>query len=219
MIGGYPDHQTYRELYLRYFSGRDVGELLDLLMPLAGARFLDLCCGEGQMTLVAIARGVQSAVCVDAEPAMIAPVLQNGGQIRVVTDSVQNALRDFNSSGLQFDRIACRQAINYWLNQETAGLVAAVLPRGGVFAFNTFNQKPPEKPRVLEYELEEHLFVEVSWLVGDTVHHLQVRDGLLPHYTSFQWLASQQLHKLLEPHFAVREQKQGKTSLYQCEKK
>ena len=112
MIGGYPDHQTYRELYLRYFSGRDVGELLDLLMPLAGARFLDLCCGEGQMTLVAIARGVQSAVCVDAEPAMIAPVLQNGGQIRVVTGSGQNALRDFYSNGLPCGCMVILQSVS-----------------------------------------------------------------------------------------------------------
>lgn len=219
MTGDYPDHITYRELYLRYFQGRDAGELLQLLEPLQGLRLLDLCCGEGQLTLGALERGAASAVSVDAESAMIAPRLRQNRRAGILIASVQDALRALQADGKKFDRAVCRQAVNYWLNEETVQLLAAVLIRGGVFVFNTFNQRPTEKPRVLEYELQGHCFVEVSWLVGEIVHHLQVRDGLPAHFTSFQWLSPERLQELLTPYFTVSEQRHGKTSLYQCERR
>ena len=98
-------------------------------------------------------------------------------------------------------------------------MVADVMAPGGVFAFNTFNRKPSEKPRVLQYELEGHSFVEVSWLVGDIVHHLQAREGMVPHQTSFRWFSPESLREMLKPYFVVIEIRHEKTSLYRCEKR
>jgi len=215
----YPDYRTYQALYLRYYSGRDVAELLRLLEPLRDTCVLDLCGGDGRLALEALTLGVRETVLVDAEQTMIPPALLQHPKVRVYVKSVHDTLSAMKSRGELFDRIACRQAVNYWLNEQTAELAANVLRHRGIFAFNTFNRKPSEKPRVLQYEIGGHAFVEVSWLIESTVHHLQVRDGMVPHYTSFEWLSPERLHKILGPHFGVVEEKHEKSSLYRCEKK
>lgn len=219
MTDRYPDHATYRALYLRYFDGRSVQELLRLLEPIDGMRVLDLCAGEGQLALAALEAGAREAAVVDAEPAMVSSALSQRTDLRTITTSVHVALSAMCAAGGSFDRVACRQAVNYWLDERTADLLADLLTPRGIFAFNTFNQRPPERPRVLEYEMDGHAFVEVSWLVGDAVHHLQARDGMAPHHTAFAWLPPERLHELLRPRFAITEERHGKTSLYRCEKK
>jgi SAM-dependent methyltransferase len=214
----YPDHERYRELYQRYYDGRDVGELLDLLEPLEGARVLELCGGDGRLSLAALDRGAAHVRLVDAEAAMVPEEARNHPNLRVWITSADGAL--LTSEAGTYDRIVCRQAVNYWLDRKIAQRLYHVLKPGGVFAFNTFNQKPPEVPRVLEYELDGHAFVEVSWLVDGTVHHLQVRRGLEPHYTSFTWLSPEALAEILAPpYFEVSCEVRGKTSLYRCVKK
>lgn len=219
MKGKYPDHKTYKDLYLRYHSGRDVKELIELLEPLQGKSVLDLCAGEGQVTFRALDHGAFEATAVDAEEAMLSKTLWRHQKILVLTNTVHDVLNDMRKFGKTVDRIACRQAINYWLDEESARLLADVLTPGGILAFNTFNQKPPEKPLLKEYELEGHSFSEVSWLIGETVHHVQGRKGMLSHHTSFQWISPEKFRELLEPHFNVTEEKKGNTSLYRCVKK
>ena len=214
----YPDHQTYQELYWRYHQGRDVAELIDLMEPVKGMSFLDLCAGDGRLTLAALEKEVKKATLIEAERQMIPAALCDNRLVRIHVDQVQATLAAMQTRGEFFDRIVCRQGVNYWLDYESAKLVATVLVPGGIFAFNTFNQKPSETPRVLQYELDGHTFVEISWLVNETVHHLQVREGLLPHYTSFMWIPPDLLRSILEPHFVVVEQRRDKTSLYRCEK-
>ncbi len=218
MTTRFPNCVTYRELYARYYDGRDFEELLKLLKPIKGTNFLDLCGGDGELTLKALKKGARKATLVDAEPTMVPSPLFGNRKIQVLVSNVMSAL--FNLQGLSdlFDRAVCRQAVNYWLDVNSAKMLASVLKSQAVFVFNTFNQKPPEKPRVLEYEMGGHSFAEVSWLIGDRVHHLQVREGLRPHHTEFKWLSPKEIRKLLEPYFDVEEIQDGKTSLYRCVK-
>src|SRR3989344_2417767 len=113
MSGKYPDYQTYRDLYLRFFQGRDVSELLDLLEPFNGMRVLDLCCGQGQLTLGALDRKAASVVCVDAESKMVPDELRVHAQVTVMEMNVRMALAKLNFYGRVFDRVVCCQAINY----------------------------------------------------------------------------------------------------------
>ena len=214
----YPDYETYRALYARYHE-RGVADLLRFLEPINGVHAMDLCGGDGRLTSMMLASGAQSILLVDAERKMIPPTLWQHKKVRVVIKEIHFALSDVIKRGELFDRIACQQAVNYWLDEETARSVAIALKPNGTFVFNTFHQQPPEKPRVLEYDLGGHAFVETSWLVGDKVHHLQVRDGMNPHHTVFLWLPAERLRKLLEPHFVVHEDRHKKTSVYRCEKK
>ncbi len=219
MNGEYPDYETYRALYARYYRGRDIGELLRLLDPLEGTRILDLCSGDGRLALIALADGAHEADIVDASPVMIPKDLLMHVRINVHVQEVSGALIALRREGISFDRIGCRQAVNYWLDEVTAEQVAMSLKPGGIFAFNTFNQKPSTIPRALEYEYSGHQFAEVSWLVGDTVLHVQVRDGMESHTTSFAWISPERFRNLLGPYFAITEERDGKTSLYRCEKK
>lgn len=214
----YPDGETYSKLYARYY-GRDVGELLNLLEPMRDCRFLDLCGGQGLMSIGAINAGCKNATLVDAAFKMVLPELFDHPLIKVLCGEVKEAFKLMLMQNYRYERVSCRQAINYWLNQDTAKSVADILTPGGIFVFNTFNQKPPEKPRVMEYELGGCNFVEVSWLVGNMVHHVQIRDGLEPHQTSFKWLPPGVIHGWLEPYFEVTEERKGRSSIYRCIKK
>jgi SAM-dependent methyltransferase len=211
----YPDYETYAALYAKYV-GRDMSGLLDILEPIKDMRILDLCAGDGRLTATAIDRGARESTVVDSEKAMRSPLLKNYQNVHPYCDKVEYFLE---ATGLTFDRVVCRQAVNYWLNAETATQVARILETGGIFAFNTFNVKPSKKPRVEMYEIAGHSFVETSWLADEDVHHVQVRDGLAPHVTTFKWLPREFLDAILGKHFYVNEKIKGKTSLYTCVKK
>jgi len=213
----YPNHETYRALYARYHD-RGVEDLLHLLLPLEDMSVADLCGGDGRLTFKMLASGAHSVFFVDREPEMVPLAIREHEQVRVEIKNVRSALEGAILRGDSFDRIVCQQAINYWLDEGSANAVATALKPGGVFAFNTFNQEPPQKPRVLEYDLGGHSFVEVSWLVGDKVHHLQVRDGMEPHHTVFLWLPSDRIREILAPFFFIEEKRHEKTSLYRCKK-
>lgn len=217
MNGRYPDYKTYRALYARYYD-RGMSKLLQLLEPLNEMDVLDLCGGDGRLTLKALEQGAHSVVLVDAESAMVPTALWQHPKVRVEINPVRPALATLMGRYDQFDRIVCQQAINYWLDDAMVVAVRTLLKPGGIFAFNTFHQKPPEKPRVLEYEHRGHAFVEVSWLEDEIVHHVQVREGLPPHTTTFRWLSPERLREMLTPRFDVNESVEGKTTLVRCVK-
>ena len=214
----YPDYETYRALYARYHQ-RGVEDLLGRLKPLENMSVMDLCAGDGRLTLKMLESGARSVLIVDAEAEMVPSILYQHRQVRVTINEIHHALIEVITSGEFFDRIVCQQAVNYWLDQDTARSVAATLNHGGIFVFNTFTNKPSETPRVLQYEFEEHMFVEVSWLADGFVHHVQIRDGMEPHQTSFRWLSTERFRELLFPYFEINEERREKTSLYWCQKK
>jgi len=209
---------VYEALYAKYYSGRDIQELLQLLEPLEGSWIIDLCGGDGRLAKAALEAGASSGLLVDASKDM-ASAAQRYPHLLIRVQPVHDALIGLRMRGARYDRVVCRQAVNYWLNESAAGLVSRVLKPGGIFAFNTFNEKPTTLPRTKAYEYGGHSFVEISWLVGDMVHHVQVRDGMEPHCTSFRWIPPEEFHALLAPHFEVEEHREGKTSLYKCTRK
>jgi SAM-dependent methyltransferase len=220
-VSNYPNHDTYRALYARYYSGRDIQELVSLLEPLKDTdiRLLELCCGDGRLSLEALSQGAHRAVLVDAAASMLPAELFEDDRLEIYAKPVNNYLVYAAMHNQLFDRVVCRQAVTYWLNDMTAYPLAQVVRPGGVLAFNTFNQEPPREPKVKKYEYQDHSFAEVSWLVGDTVHHVQVCEGMEPHCTSFRWIPPDEFRTLLGPYFEVVERRDGKTSLYRCVKK
>ena len=214
----YPDHETYAKLYLRFYnpvSTRDLARTAEA----SGKTILDLCAGSGRLALEALHQGAEKVWLVEQEKEMVPRNLYSNTKITTSIGRVEEWMEWFIEKKKLFDAVVCQQAINYWLNDRTAGLVAGVLKDGGAFVFNTFNQKPSGKPAVREYEIEDKKFVETSWLVGVTVHHVQVREGMAPHTTSFQWLSTKHLMNILTPSFLVTVKTYGKTSVYRCVKK
>ncbi|MBI4992291.1 MAG: class I SAM-dependent methyltransferase [Candidatus Harrisonbacteria bacterium] len=215
----YPDHKTYRRLYRRFYEGRPAEKLIKIAGLVAGKNVLDLCGGDGRLSLVVVKLGAKSVCLIDRERAMVSNKARLHSKIKVFINTVESQLEEFMERGRYFDCIFCQQAVNYWLNDNTAKLVADVLAEGGVFVFNTFNRKPPEKPMIKKYEIDGKKFLEVSWLVGDLVHHVQKREGLPCHITSFRWLSPDYLADILDTYFSVTVKKDGNTSLYRCIRK
>ena len=123
---------------------------------------------------------------------------------------------------------SCQQAVNYWLTKATAEQLALSMPIGGVFVFNTFNQKPSKVPKVKEYSVERtsslgsDSFVEISWMVENDwfdVHHVQICQGETPHFTKFKWLSEEYLKNSLENFFDIDIIVDGNTSIYKCVRK
>ena len=122
------------------------------------------------------------------------------------------------------DVVFCRQAVNYWLWDDMAARnVARIAKRGsGKFIFNTFNTKPSEEPTVKKYEMGTALstewskYVEVSWLVDDICHHVQIREGMAPHVTEFKWIPPEQFQELLEVWFDIETKVDGPSTIYTC---
>lgn len=216
MSGSYLDFDGYQALYARYVEGRDIAELMELLGDVRGRTVLDLCGGDGRLSLAALEAGASRVTLVDADPRMVGKEAMRRPGIDIRGDDIHGRLKQYARLGKVFDRAVCRQAVNYWFTEETARLLATVLSEGGVFVFNTFNQEPPVVPRAITYEWGGHSFAEVSWLVGDTVHHVQVREGLPAHATEFRWLSPLRFSELLSPHFSLTVDARAKTSLYRC---
>ncbi|TSC83280.1 MAG: hypothetical protein G01um101419_110 [Parcubacteria group bacterium Gr01-1014_19] len=215
----YPDGRTYYALYQRFADHRVPKDLIRRAGPLDGKLALDLCGGSGRLALMAVEEGARMAWLVEQEEAMIFSEAWLDPKIRVAVSDVESALFDLQKFGAEFQAVFCQQAVNYWLNERTVDLLANVMPKDGVFIFNTFIARPPEKPVVKEYGLDGHSFVEVSWAVGDVVHHVQVRDGLSSHTTTFKWLSQKSFRAILEKRFSVEVQCEDKTAIYCCVKK
>ena len=214
----YPDHGTYRNLYKKFYEGRSTQDLLELAYPVRDMAVLDLCGGDGRLALKALQYGAKSAVLVDEERAMTEG---SNSDIKVITSSVEEFLRmwQFGDRDVYFDRVFCQQAVNYWLNADYASIISKLLTRGGIFVFNTFHNKPSEKPIAKEYEINGLKFVEVSWLVGDIVHHVQIREGMGSHATKFMWLSPEYLMDMLSRYFDVQVKRDENSSIYRCVKK
>jgi SAM-dependent methyltransferase len=215
----YPDGEIYEKLYEVYLDGRSAEELVDLAGDVEGKAVWDLCCGTGRVSEICVERG--ATVCaVDASYGMTKPLMEKlkAGAFEGNLALRMLEVKTFLSDPIFFkaDVAICRQGVNYWLDEECVELMAKRMPKGSVFVFNTFHSKPMRKPKVREYIHNDKWFVEVSWLLGDVVHHIQVRDGMEPHVTSFKYISPKEFSRILTPYFAIGVQRDGNTSLYKC---
>jgi 2-polyprenyl-3-methyl-5-hydroxy-6-metoxy-1,4-benzoquinol methylase len=222
----YPHHETYEVLYGAYFKTRAPHELLAFAGDFTGKRVLDLCAGNCRAGIAAIEMGAREVIAVEQEDAMLPMQLPLG--VSAFRGSVWAALNYsrtemeglLDSEWEPFGAVVCQQAINYWLKHGPAAIqiLAALMEPGASFVFNTFNRKPPTKPMVKEYMFDGRQYVEMSWLVNGTVHHVQIMEGHEPHTTCFDWISPAEFRKLLKPHFDVTEKRRGNTSIYCCTK-
>ncbi|MHA2279622.1 MAG: class I SAM-dependent methyltransferase [Promethearchaeota archaeon] len=217
----YPDHKTYRTLYARYFNEERLAALLRRL-PFRGGITLDLCCGEGRVSLEALRRGASQVSAIDQCTAMVPISLHE--KVDVWIGTVEEALRRFrNSLGSyrnSFRVIVCQQGVNYWLSRETAIQVHALLEPNGVFAFNTFLNCPPRTPMIRAYELDGKQYWECSYLVGDDmVHHIQACEGIAPHVTAFKWLSTHAIFEILKGLFTLNTIESDTSIIYHCRKR
>lgn len=220
----YAEIGNYESLYARYLD-RPVSDLIDLAGDVKGKVVWDLCCGGGALSRECLSRGAAKVIAVDKCGDMTSQLRKDAddtgcwdGRFRLEIAEVQNYVPISIAPNPDF--VFCRQAVNYWLDEGSATELARRVGKGCVFVFNTFNEAPPEKPLVKEYKHDGVNFVEVSWLEQpDTVHHVQVGEGMEPHVTRFRWIPPSKYIRILGGFFAIQVVERGRASLYRCERK
>lgn len=209
----YPKFDVYEKLYKRYFK-KGVDYLVDEGNIVANDKVLDLCGGNGRLTKE-LKKFANNVTYVDQEKDMIPDNLENLG-VKVINMSIQDFL-DNNKE--KYNKVFCEQAINYWLLHIDVLKFSEIFEKDGLFIFNTFSNKPSEKPMIKEYVIDNINYLEISYLVNNIVYHVQIREGFEPHFTEFDWISEEEYRKILEPYFDLEIKDNGKSALYICRRK
>ena len=209
----YPKYYIYEKLYRRYFL-KGVDYFIKEANLISYDKVLDICGGNGRLTKELI-KFSDNVSYLDKEKDMIPLGLEQLG-IKVYNDSVENFI---DTSNEKYTKVFCEQAINYWLLNIDIKKFSSLFEKGGLFIFNTFSNKPSNKPMVKEYTLDDKSYLEISYLMNNKVQHIQVCEGYEPHFTVFDWISEEQYKKLLSPYFDIEIKDDGKSSLYICKRR
>src|SRR3989338_3592537 len=70
-MSGYPDCETYKALYKRYYDRRRPEELIEFAGDVKDKTIFDLCAGDGRLALEAVRRGAKRAWLIEKEQNML----------------------------------------------------------------------------------------------------------------------------------------------------
>jgi SAM-dependent methyltransferase len=214
------DSKTYNKLYAKYLRGNRTKEMVDLAGSLKGKRILDLCCGGCRLSREVLKRGPKSVCAVDESLTILDPIvpyrIPSDEPINKICMTVDDALTELTST---FNVIFCQQGVNYWFQAEHAELIKRALAPKGVFIFNTFNKRPPTRITSKSYIFNKRSFMEVAWMVKDTVKHVQIAEGMDPHFTEFRWIRPEEFKiAFRDAGLDVGVITEGSTDIYICRK-
>ena len=209
----YPKYHIYEKMYRRYFL-KGVDYFVKEANLSSDDKILDICGGNGRLSKELI-KFSNSVSYIDKEKDMIPLDLKQLG-IKVYNDSIENFVHTTNE---KYTKVFCEQAINYWLLNVDIKKFSSLFEKGGLFIFNTFFNKPSNKPMIKKYILDGKSYLEISYLVGNKVYHVQVCEGYKPHFTVFDWISKKQYEKLLSPYFDIEVKNDGKSLLYKCKRR
>lgn len=209
----YPKYYIYKKLYRRYFL-KGVDYFIKEANLTSEDKILDICGGNGRLTkeLIKFSNNVSY---LDKEKDMIPQDLESLG-IKVYNDSIEKFVENTKQ---KYTKVFCEQAINYWLLNINIQKFSKLFEKDGLFIFNTFSNKPSNKPLIKEYTLDNKSFLEISYLINNKVQHIQVCEGYEPHFTVFDWISEEQYKKLLSPYFDIEIKNDSKSSLYICKRR
>lgn len=209
----YPKYHIYEKMYRRYFL-KGVDYFVKEANLSSDDKILDICGGNGRLSkeLIKFSNNVSY---IDKEKDMIPLDLKQLG-IKVYNDSIENFVHTTNE---KYTKVFCEQAINYWLLNVDIKKFSSLFEKGGLFIFNTFFNKPSNKPMIKKYIIDGKSYLEISYLVGNKVYHVQVCEGYKPHFTVFDWISKKQYEKLLSPYFDIEVKNDGKSLLYKCKRR
>lgn len=209
----YPHYKEYESVYKRYFL-KGVEYIINKVQINKNDRVLDVCGGNGRLTKELV-KYSDYVSYLDRESDMIPESLKDLG-VTIYNEDINEFIKHNN---VKFDKVFCMQAVNYYLLNIDMKLFANLFNRGGVFIFNTFNNKPSNIPSVKEYVIGDESYVEVSYLVNDEVYHVQIKENHLPHFTKFKYISRENYIEILSEYFDFEVYEEGKSSVYVCIRK
>jgi len=209
----YPKYYVYEKLYKRYFL-KGIDYFIKEANLSKKDKILDICGGNGRLTKELL-KFSDDVSYLDQEKDMIPLDLEKLG-IKIYNDSIENFVNNTNE---KYTKIFCEQAVNYWLLSIDIKKFSNLFEKDALFIFNTFSNKPSNKPMLKEYVLDNINYLEVSYLIDNKVHHIQICEGYEPHLTVFDWISKEQYLALLTPYFDIKIKDDGKSSLYICRRR
>ncbi len=213
----YPRYDIYEKLYEKYFDPESLKVLMDLAGDMKNKIGIDVCCGTGICTEEALKRKAHHITMIDEESDMIPQKFKYQKQIEIWDNPVHIALLRMNKNYNFYDFAVCRQAVNYWIDENIIRLLVHCLRPGGIFVFNTFNTKPDPTPKIKQYHHRGTSFTEMSYITpDDIVHHVQVREGYPPHIAEYKWIPYEKFREILLPHFSIERLTRNKIDYYKC---
>ena len=149
----YPKYYIYEELYKRYFL-KGFNYFIKEANLTSKDKILDICGGNGRLSkeLIKFSNNVSY---LDKEKDMIPLDLEQLG-IKVYNDSIENFA---NNSTEKYTKVFCEQAINYWLLNIDIKKFSSLFEKDGLFIFNTFSNKPSNKPMIKKYILGDKSYL------------------------------------------------------------
>ncbi len=227
-VDSYPSWQVYERLYAKYLE-KGCDHLIDIALTeafvtqpnivLANFKALDLCAGGCRLSKRLLNRGCGYVLAIEKCSQMVnwsGFPRSETPKYGVITEEIPLAFGMCYDK--KFDLAFCQQAVNNWFSESSIRLLSKRMNEQGVFVFNTFANKPSTVPNVRQYKIGETDYVEVSYLLGDNVHHVQICDGEEPHLTSFRWISEDEYLSILSPYFKVGIIREGNTVIYRCVK-
>ena len=209
----YPKYYIYEKLYKKYFL-KGVEYFVKEAELTSKDKVLDICGGNGRLTKE-LMKFSDDVSYIDEEKDMIPGDLKQLG-IKIHNCSIESFIENTKE---KYTKVFCEQAINYWLLNVDVEKFSNLFKKGGLFIFNTFSNKPSNKPMVKEYAIDGMSYLEISYLINNKVYHVQVCEGYEPHFTVFDWISKEQYVKLLSPYFELEIKDDGKSSLYICKRR
>ena len=209
----YPKYYVYENLYKRYFL-KGIDYFIESAELSLEDKILDICGGNGRLTKELI-KYSSDVSYLDKEKDMIPEDLEELG-IRVYNESIEEFVNNTNE---KYTKVFCEQAINYWLLNIDVNKFSNLFSKDALFIFNTFSNKPTNKPKIKEYVIDNLNYLEISYLIDNKVYHVQVCEGYEPHFTVFDWISKEQYIELLSPYFDIEVKDDGKSALYKCKRR
>lgn len=209
----YPKYYVYENLYKRYFL-KGIDYFIQSAELSSKDKILDICGGNGRLTKELI-KYSSDVSYLDKEKDMIPENLEELG-IKVYNQSIEDFVNNTNE---KYTKVFCEQAINYWLLNIDISKFSNLFSKDALFIFNTFSNKPTNKPMIKEYVIGNLNYLEISYLLDNKVYHVQVCEGYEPHFTVFDWISKEQYIELLSPYFDIEVKDDGKSALYKCKRR
>jgi SAM-dependent methyltransferase len=219
----YPSGAAYAALYANYdpAQGQDADassrRLLGLCGPLRGKRLLDIGSGIGGLAILAAKDGAM-ALALEPQESMLDKAALAAAGVEWRSQRVEAFCREW--TGPRFDAVCARQSVNYFARTLDWGALAALMPPGAVFAFNTF-ETPADAPefggrRWVGEDGRERL--DVRRLKGGKIWHVQ-RAGDEEHCTAFDAIASEEFAAMLAPWFDAEPIREGASRYWRAKRR
>ena len=209
----YPKYYIYEKIYRRYFF-KGVDYFIESAELSSKDKVLDICGGNGRLTKELI-KYSSDVSYLDKEKDMIPEDLEEFG-IKVYNETIEDFVNNIDQ---KYDKVFCEQAINYWLLNIDIKKFSNIFNKDALFIFNTFSNKPLQKPMIKDYDIDNLSYLEISYLIENKVHHVQICEGYEPHLTVFDWISEEQYFELLSPYFDIEVNDNGKSAIYKCKRR